>query len=160
MSLSEIPKSSQPDNETQLVVFCVAGTEMCVQIGHVLEIIRVAEITVMPRAPKFLEGIINLRGRIIPVLDLKRRFNMPLVDRTSESRILVVEVEGQMVGLLVDKVLEVLKGSALAGFGPKEQTLNIGPEFIKEVLALGRRQILFLNLTRLFDFDEARLLSK
>ncbi len=104
---------------------------MSVGISHVREIIRVGEITRMPRAPKFLEGIINLRGRIIPVLDLKRRFNMPLVDSTSESRILVVEIEDQMLGLLVDKILEVIKVSVANVAPPKETTLNIGPEYHK-----------------------------
>src|ERR1700685_4580367 len=97
ISLSEVSNGSQVSPETQWVVFCIAGSEMSVSIRQVREIIRLSEITMMPRAPKFLKGIINLRSRIIPVLDLKRCFNMPLVDPTSESRILVVEIADQML---------------------------------------------------------------
>jgi purine-binding chemotaxis protein CheW len=158
--LSEVPKVFQLKNETQWVVFCVAGSEMSVGIRYVREIIRVAEITAMPRAPKFLEGIINLRGRIIPVVDLKRRFDMPLVDSTSESRILVVEIGDQMLGFLVDKVLEVLKLSAATSVPQKGTTLNVGAEFIEEVLVLEHRKILCLNLKKLFVLDEAKLLSE
>lgn len=130
---------------------------MSVSIRHVREIIRVSDITAMPRAPKFLEGIINLRGRIIPVLDLKRRFDMPLVGSTSESRILVVEIDDQMLGLLVDKVLEVLKISSSTSAPLKETTLNISSEYIREVVVLDRRRILSLNLPKLFLVDELKL---
>ena len=133
---------------------------MSVEISHVREIIRVAEVTAMPKAPKYLEGVINLRSRIIPVLDLKRRFDMPLVDPTSESRILVVEIKDQILGFLVDKVIEVLKVSFAMVSPPKGRILNVGSEFIEEVLALDHRQILSLNLTKLFAFDEVKLLSE
>jgi purine-binding chemotaxis protein CheW len=160
ISLSEVPNGSQASPETQWVVFCIAGSEMSVSIRQVREIIRLAEITMMPRAPKFLKGIINLRGRIIPVLDLKRRFNMPLVDPTSESRILVVEIGDQMLGLLVDKVLEVLKAPASVGTPPEKTILNIGPEFIKEIWISNSRQILYLDLRKLFVLEEIKLLSE
>jgi purine-binding chemotaxis protein CheW len=156
ISLPDVSNGSRFGPETQWVVFCIAGSEMGVDIRQVREIIRLSEITMMPRAPKFLKGIINLRGRVIPVLDLKRRFNMPLVDPTSESRILVVEIEDQRLGLLVDKVLEVLKAPASVGVVPQKRMLNIGPEFIKEVWISDSRQILYLDLKKLFVFEEMK----
>jgi len=160
ISLSEVPNGARVSPETQWVVFCIAGSEMSVGIRQVREIIRISEITTMPRAPRFLEGIINLRGRIIPVVDLKRRFNMPLIDPTSESRILVVEIEDQMLGLLVDKVFEVFKAPALINAPPKKTILNIGPDFIKEVWNSDSRQILCLDLKKLFVFEEMKTPSE
>jgi purine-binding chemotaxis protein CheW len=155
--LSEV---SQTSGETQWVVFCVAGSEMCVEIQQVREIIRVAEVTMMPRAPKFLEGIINLRGRIVPVLNLKRRFNMPPIDVTSESRILVVDIDDQMLGFLVDKVSEVLKSSLPMAEPSNETTLNISPEFMKGVLPLNLRRVFYLNLKKIFVFDDVKSLPE
>jgi purine-binding chemotaxis protein CheW len=160
ISLSEVPNGFKTNGEIQWVVFCIAGSEMGVGISHVKEIIRVTEVTTMPKAPKYLEGIINLRSRIIPVLDLKRRFSMPLIDPTSESRILIVEIKDQILGFLVDKVLEVLKVSSAMVSSPKGRILNVSSEFIEEVLTLDHRQILFLNLTKLFVFDEVKSISE
>ncbi len=133
---------------------------MSVEIRHVREIIRVVEIAMLPRAPKYFEGIINLRGRIIPVLDLKRRFDMPRLDSTSESRILVVEIEDQMLGLLVDKVSEVLKFFLTSSVLPNGVLLNIDPDFIEKVMVLKNRQILFLNLTKLFLLEDVKSRSE
>jgi purine-binding chemotaxis protein CheW len=161
LSLSQLSAGpGNPTDEVQLVVFALAGCEIGVGIKQVREIIRVAEITMMPKAPKFLEGIINLRGRIIPVLDLKRRFAMPLIDRTEESRILVVERKDQGLGLLVDKVVGVLRISASLIEPPRDTVLNIGPEFIEGLLRTGQRLIVMLNLGRLLMFDEAKVLPE
>lgn len=93
----------------QLVVFQLAGETYGVDIGHVHEIIRLQPITQVPRTPGFVEGVINLRGRIIPVIDLHKRFALPPVEATNNTRIMVVEVNGITVGMIVDAVLEVLR---------------------------------------------------
>ena len=159
LSMSEISTLSKPElGESQLVVFTLAGCEAAVGIRQVREIIRVAEITMMPKAPPFLEGIINLRGKIIPVVDLKRRFQMPLVDRTEESRVLIVEIDDQMIGFLVDKVVEVLKTTLTAVEKAKGPVLNIGPDFLDGLLPLEKRLILLLNLKKLLALDDAKAL--
>lgn len=93
----------------QLVVFQLAGETYGVDIGHVHEIIRLQPITQVPRTPEFVEGVINLRGRIIPVIDLHKRFGLPPAEATNNTRIMVVEVNGITVGMIVDAVLEVLR---------------------------------------------------
>lgn len=95
--------------EEQLVVFQLAGETYGVDIGCVQEIIRMQPVTTVPRTPSFVEGVINLRGRIIPVIDLRKRFGLPLAEATASSRIIVVEVSGLVVGLIVDSVSEVLR---------------------------------------------------
>jgi purine-binding chemotaxis protein CheW len=159
LSLSEISSGLPKDNgENQLVVFTLAGCELAVGIRQVREIIRVSQVTLMPKAPKFLEGILNLRGRIIPVLDLKKRFDMPLVDKTDETRVLVVEIKDQLMGLLVDKVVEVLRIPAAAIQPPTEAVLTIAPEYIAGLATLEDRLILLFQLEKLFTFDEIKSL--
>ena len=99
--------------EIQLVVFMLKqGDVVCeygVPITQVQEIITMTRPTQLPQAPDFVEGIINLRGKIIPIIDLKKRFHMGTSDITSDTRSVVVEVEGQTVGIIVDEVSEVLR---------------------------------------------------
>jgi len=149
-----------PDGEIQLVVFDLSGCELALEIHKVREIIRVSEITLMPKAPKFLEGIISLRGRIIPVLDLKKRFDMPLIDRTEESRILVVETRDQMLGLLVDKMNGVLKVPQSLIQPAAEPMLNFGVEYIEGLAAWEGRLILLFHLEKILAFGAAKALPE
>lgn len=95
--------------EEQLVVFQLAGETYGIDIACVQEIIRIQPVTRVPRTPPFVEGVINLRGRIIPVIDLRKRFGLPLAEATGSSRIMVVEVGALVVGFIVDSVSEVLR---------------------------------------------------
>ncbi|TDA69502.1 MAG: chemotaxis protein CheW [Clostridia bacterium] len=95
--------------EEQLVVLQLAGETYGIDISCVQEIIRMQPVTRVPRTPQFVEGVINLRGRIIPVIDLRKRFGLPLAEATGSSRIMVVEVGAVVVGLIVDSVSEVLR---------------------------------------------------
>lgn len=95
------------DAERQLVVFDLAGEIYGVNIETVREIIRMQAVTFVPDAPDFVEGVINLRGRVIPVIDLRRRFGLTVTEETNESRVLVVDSEGEDLGVIVDAVTEV-----------------------------------------------------
>src|SRR5207237_4827505 len=87
--------------ERQLVVFQLGAELYGVEISRVHEIIRLQAVTRVPRAPSFVEGVINLRGKVIPVVDLCRRFGLPSADHTRASRIVVVEIGDQVVGVCV-----------------------------------------------------------
>src|SRR5438552_16207181 len=95
-------------DERQLVVFQLGAELYGVEISRVHEIIRLQTVTRVPRAPAFVEGVINLRGKVIPVVDLRRRFGLEMTDHTRASRIVVVEIADQVVGIVVDGVSEVL----------------------------------------------------
>lgn len=94
-------------NELKLVVFRLADEEFGAPIGQVHEILRLVEITRVPRAPRFIEGIINLRGKVIPVIDLRLKFGLEPAEYTEQTCIVVVDV-GSLVGIIVDTVQEVL----------------------------------------------------
>ncbi len=93
----------------QLVTFSLGTEEFSIDILKVQEIIRPMDITRVPGAPGFIEGVINLRGKVIPVMDLRKRLGMPPQEETRDTRIVVVEVGGKTVGLKVDSVSEVLR---------------------------------------------------
>jgi purine-binding chemotaxis protein CheW len=94
--------------EIQLVVFKLAGAEYGLPIHQVQEINRLTDITKLPQTPWFMEGVINLRGKVIPVVDLRKRFGLS-VTNTDETRIIIVDVEHHTVGVIVDDVAEVLR---------------------------------------------------
>ena len=98
--------------EVQLVVFKIGDEEFGVEINQVREIVKLVSITRMPKAPVFIEGVVNLRGQIITVIDLAKRLDLPSTGKTDATRIMVVEVGEDTVGMIVDSVSEVLRLSA------------------------------------------------
>ena len=93
--------------EEQLVVFDLATEAYGVDIGAVREIIRMQDITKVPRCPEFVEGIINLRGSVIPVVDLRKRFSLTVSEQSKDNRIVVVDIVGRDIGVIVEAVTEV-----------------------------------------------------
>jgi purine-binding chemotaxis protein CheW len=97
------------EKDLQVVGFRIGNETYGVRISAVREIVRVPEITSVPNAPEAIEGVINLRGKIIPVMDLRKRFGQADVQHDKKSRILVVELENRLLGLIVNSASEVLK---------------------------------------------------
>ena len=95
--------------EVQIVRFQVGRESFGLPIGRVHEIVRPPAITPVPQSPNYVEGVINLRGRIVPVIDLRKRFGQPASDDRRRNRVLIVSNEGKPVGLMVDSASEVLK---------------------------------------------------
>jgi purine-binding chemotaxis protein CheW len=135
------------DDLHQLVIFNLGVEEFGVNIMQVQEIIRMPDITRIPRAPEYVKGVINLRGKIIVVMDLDRRFGMNETEMTDESRIVVVDIGGTIVGLVVDSVSEVirLKGSNIEQT-PEIITQKINAEYLKGVGKMDDRLLILLNL--------------
>lgn len=143
----------------QLVVFGIGKELYGVGIGYVQEIVRVPEVTEVPDAPPFLEGVINLRGKVIPVIDLRKRLKLDGKDKTKSTRVLVTENEGSkggLVGLLVDFVSEVRKVQADAVEDPPEMVSAVGVEYITGVAKVDEKLIILLDLTRLLNVEDMR----
>lgn len=138
------------DERLQLVTFEVAGEEFAVDILAVQEINRMMELTRVPQAPPEVEGVINLRGRIIPVLDLRKRFGLTVSDQTDQNRIVVVEVNDRTIGFIVDRVHEVLRIDASIVDRAPEMVCSIDSDFIAGVGKLEDRLLILLDLRRLF----------
>jgi purine-binding chemotaxis protein CheW len=136
--------------QLQLVTFEVAGEEYAVDILAVREINRMMDLTRVPQSPAEVEGVINLRGRIIPVVDLRRRFGMASAERTESSRIVVVEVGGRVLGFVVDRVHEVLRVSGDIVEPAPAMACSIRSDFIAGVGKLKDRLLILLDLGKLF----------
>ncbi|NOZ07123.1 MAG: chemotaxis protein CheW [Chloroflexi bacterium] len=145
--------------EEQLVVFGLTQELYGVDIGRVQEIIRMQTITEVPRAPEFVEGVINLRGGIIPVIDLRKRFGMAHDDHDKETRIVVVEMGGQRVGLVVDRVSEVLRVPKGNIEPPSALVTTVESAYLRAIAKLEDRLIILLDLDRVLRMDEQALLQ-
>jgi purine-binding chemotaxis protein CheW len=158
-SYTETMPVPENEKECKLVVFYLAGAEFGIEIERVREIIRVIDITRMPKAPRFLSGIINLRGKIVSVLDFKRRFGLPACELTMDARIMIVEIGDQIVGLLVDKVLEVQRIPMGKRSAPSKNFLTIDAKFLSGVVESKNNFMLMLNLERVFNLEEIKSLA-
>lgn len=140
--------------ERQLVVFSLGQEEYGVDILQVKEIKRLTEITRVPNAPDHVEGVINLRGNIIPVVDLHKRFELGTVEATDESRIVIVNVQDITVGITVDAVSEVITLDESSLAPPPPLVAGIEASFIEAIGKLKDRLLILLNMDRILGLDE------
>ncbi|MDR3765222.1 MAG: chemotaxis protein CheW [Acidobacteriota bacterium] len=137
----------------QLVSFSVANEEYGLDILRVQEIIRTQQLTRVPNLPDYVEGVINLRGKVIPVIALRRRLGLEAVDSDKNTRVVVVDVHGQTVGFIVDAVSEVLRISSET-VEPTPRIGQVEREYIAGVGKLDSRLLLMLDLERLMNQAE------
>jgi purine-binding chemotaxis protein CheW len=146
--------------DLHLVGFKIGKETFGVPIGLVHEIVRVPEITAVPDAPDYIEGVINLRGKIVSIIDLRKRFGEKEIHRSKKNRILVAEVEGKLVGLVVDAASEVLK----MPHGDIEDPPNVFEEgelnYVTGVGKLKDRLIILIELTKILQKGELRRLGE
>ena len=136
-----------------LATFFLGREEYGVDVRLVQEIIRVTDITQVPRAPGFIKGVINLRGRIIPVVDLRRKLNLGEVQITKHSRIVVVKVRDRLVGLLVDGASQVLKVAVSTIEQAPEEVVEIDANYIRGVAKLQTRLIILMDLQKILAME-------
>ncbi|MEW6229596.1 MAG: chemotaxis protein CheW [Bacillota bacterium] len=161
-ALSAGPSSRDAANrsdETQLVTFKLGAEEYGIDIMQVQEIIRLPDIVRVPKAPPFVEGVINLRHKILPVIDLARRFGTSSEQRTDASRIVVVNVRDNPVGLIVDSVCEVIRLSTGTVEPLPDVVANVDSRFLYGIGRLNDRLVLLVELAKVFSSDEVRQLE-
>lgn len=144
--------------EIQLVIFKLkqqdSVCEYGVAITTVQEIIPMATPTKLPQTPDFIEGIINLRGKVIPIIDLKKRFNMGYSEVTPETRSVVVEVEGKTVGIIVDEVSEVMRLPMDSIEPPPAVIGGIASDYITGVGKVDNRLLILLDMDKILNEGE------
>jgi purine-binding chemotaxis protein CheW len=140
-------RRKQAEDETQIVVFRLGGEEYGIEIGQVREIIRKREITPMPRQPAYVEGVINVRGTIIPVVNLKKRFGLS-GDVTSQPHTIIVDSVSGVVGLLVEEVREVIRVSGDHIHPPPTVTNNMDSECLRGICRVGDRLLIYLDVEK------------
>jgi purine-binding chemotaxis protein CheW len=134
----------------QLVTFHVGGEEFALDILRVLEIIRLQELTRVPSSPECMDGVMNLRGKIIPVITLRSRFGLDRVAPDEQTRIVVVETKGTVLGVIVDSVSEVLRIPA-DSVEPPPRLGKVDREYVSGVGKLDDRLLILLDVDRLMD---------
>jgi purine-binding chemotaxis protein CheW len=140
--------------ETQLVVFNLANEDYGVDIAAVDGIVKMQSITRVPHAPSFVEGITNLRGEVLPVIDLRTRFGLPVGETTKETRIVNVEVDGVRVGMVVDAVTEVLRVAEENVEPPSPLVTTVESAFITGIAKVDGRLIVLLDLAKVLSAEE------
>ncbi len=140
--------------ETQLVVFVMENEEFACGINSVREVLKMVRVTPLPRSLDFVEGVINMRGDVIPVIDLRKRFGLPEAERTDESRIIIVEVEERMVGLIVDSVREVISLDNQQIQEAPTQVAGGKTDLITGVGKVDDRMLIILDLDRILTSEE------
>ncbi len=136
----------------QLVTFFLGEEEYAVDILTVNEIIRLMQITPVPNAPVFLEGVVNLRGKVIPVVALRKRFDLEDRECDNNTRIIVMEVQQKIIGFMVDSVSEVLRiDERIIEDTPPIVSGGINGEYIKGVARLEGRLLIILDLDKLLE---------
>ncbi|HEY5998446.1 MAG TPA: chemotaxis protein CheW [bacterium] len=140
----------------QIVVFGMGKEFFGVPIDEVHEIVRVPEVTAVPEAPQFLEGLINLRGKILPVIDLRRRLRFAESARDKHTRVLVSEEGGKLVGLLVDAVYEVIRVADGALEPPPDIVAASGVEYISAVAKVDSRLISLLDFRKVLGLEDLK----
>ncbi len=140
----------------QVVSFALGSEEYGVDIAQVQEINRMVTITHVPRAPHFMEGVINLRGQLIPIIDLRTRFGMPRTEHTKNTRIVVTEIGSKRVGMVVDSVSEVLRIPTEQIEDAPDMIAGVETEYIRGVGKMGDRLIIMLDLGRVISGSEKR----
>ncbi|MHB8905198.1 MAG: chemotaxis protein CheW [Melioribacteraceae bacterium] len=157
--------SSNPENKNestellQLVSFKIANEEFGIDILNVQEINKMTQVTKVPNSPEFVEGVINLRGRVIPVVNLRVKMDLPNREYDKDTRIIVVDLSGKTVGFLVDSVSEVLRIPRNIMEPPPSIVAGINSNYITAVGKLEDRLLILLDLDKILHQEEKAVLE-
>jgi len=158
MSTTALVKTdlSRNTNELiQLVSFMLDNEEYGVEVLKVREIIRMPSITQMPNTPSYIEGIINLRGKVIPVISMRKRFGLMESENNSHTRIIIMDVAGSLTGFVVDGVSEVIRiHNEDIQPPPNMVSGNISQDYITGVFSHADRLLIVMDVDRMFTQDE------
>ncbi|HXT73477.1 MAG TPA: chemotaxis protein CheW [Candidatus Angelobacter sp.] len=142
--------------DLQIVGLRIGRETYGIPIALVREIVRVPNITAVPNAQKYVEGVINLRGKIVSVMDLRKRFGESNVENNKKNRIVVVEFEGRTIGLVVNSASEVVKLSASDIAPPSSVFIDGEVDYVTGVAKLGERLIILLDLSKVLKGGDSR----
>lgn len=146
--------------EMQLVVFELGDESYAVDISRVQDINRMQEITEIPHAPESVVGVINLRGRVIPVIDLRKRFGLPEAVHTKDTRIVVVHLEGNLIGVIVDAVSQVLRIPTDIVEPPSPVLAGVDSKYLRGIAKLDDRLVILLDLDFVLSRREQEAISE
>lgn len=139
--------------DLRLVVFRLGPLEVGVPIERVSEIVRTPRMTRMPRVPHYVIGLMNQRGRVFPVVDLRKRLSLPAGAPDPKNRVIVVETAGDPLGLTVDEVLQVFRAPEGSLGAAPSLAESAARDYLRGVVSDGERMILMLDLEKIFRLE-------
>ena len=145
--------------EIQLVIFKLGRESFGVEIASVQGIIKMQAITRLPQAPPFIEGVTNLRGQILPVIDLRKRLGVPQTDLTADTRMVIVNLSGTTVGMVVDSVDEVLRINEDIIEALPPISVSVDSQFIRGIAKSGQDLVILLDLFKVLSTFETKTLE-
>lgn len=150
------------EHEVQVVTFKLGREEYAIDILQVQEIVMMREITRMPKSASFIEGIVNLRGQMIPIIDMRRRFALTEAVHDSDTRIIIVNIgdDREIVGMVVDGVREVIRLPDSAVSPPPPMIQGISAEYLTGIGQIGDRLLIMLDLGKVLSADEQEVLRR
>lgn len=156
-----MPDEAAYSEEIQLLVFSIANEEFACRTDQVIEITKMMEIVNMPKSPTFIKGVINLRGKVIAVIDLADQLDLPPSEHSEDNRIIVAEVDDNMVGMLVHSTSEVLTIST-ENIEPTPAVIEdtIDTRYIQGIGRIGDRIFVILDFTKVLSSEEMEGLDK
>lgn len=146
--------------ENQYVIFQVGQETFGISIAKVWEIITPQTITKIPYTSGFIEGVINLRGKVIPIIDLRKRFCLPVGEQTQSERIMVVEIKGNTLGMIVEGVSEVLQINSEAVESVSPELTEIDSTYLEGIAKLEDRLIILLDVNEVLSHRERLVLDE
>ena len=157
-------EESSTVNSKQYVTFCLAEELFGVEVSRTREILSVISVTSVPQTPDYMLGVINLRGQVVPVIDMRLKLGLSATDETQDTCIIVVEVlvdgEPIVVGALADAVREVLEIKSDAIEPPPRLGTRLNTEFIKGMGKIDEEFLILLNIDKIFNSDEIALVQE
>jgi purine-binding chemotaxis protein CheW len=151
--MEENKKTEETEQILQLVSFNIGEEQFGVEILKVQEIIRMVNITQVPNSPSYVEGVINLRGRIIPIVDLRTRIGLLRKNQDQGTRIIVVEIEGKTVGFIVDSVNEVLRIPKDITEPPPAMSVKMDSDYITGVAKFDGYIVILIDIDKIISGD-------
>lgn len=152
--------SQDHGTNTQIVSFRLANEEYGVDIMRVQEIILTGQITQMPQVPDYICGLINLRGNVIPIVDLRKRFGLTVAKNDENTRIIVVNVADKTIGIVVDAVNEVLRISSEQTEPPPSSIVGIDHSYIRGLVKFDDKLLILLNIDNVLSQAEQEALAQ
>lgn len=153
MCATQTNNAASVAKEGKYLTFALGHEEYGLEILQVREIIGLMDITAVPQVPEYVKGVINLRGKIIPVVDLRLKFNMPRIDYTSETCIIVLNVNNTLMGIIVDHVSEVLDISTDSIEATPQFGGNIHTDYITGIGKIGEKVKILLDIEKVLGDD-------
>ena len=150
---TQIEKTVADQELLQLVTFCLGEEEFGFDIFKVKEINKMMELIQVPNSPSYVDGVVNLRGRIIPIIDLRSRLGMAKKDHNDKTRIIVIEVHSKTVGFIVDEVKEVLRIPNSITEAPPDIVLGVDSDYITSVGKLDDKLLILLDIEKIFGTE-------